>query len=245
MTQDKTERIAKVIARSGYCSRRKAEHYILESQVSVNGKIISTPATLVGPKDQIAIKGEKIQKALETTLWKFYKPRGVLTSASDPEGRATIMDYLGKEFSHVITVGRLDYNSEGLLLITNDGELARFLEHPSSEIKRTYKVRVRGKVDPKHIENLKNGITINKVKYRGIDAEIMSQTPSNAWLKMNLYEGKNREIRKIMEHFGWPVSRLVRIGYGQIELDTLQSGQIKKIPQKILKSFEFKRFFEK
>ncbi len=229
------QRIAKVIARAGIASRREAEEIIVQGRVMVNGKMLHTPAFLVSDEDEIIVDDVPLKKPEQTKLYRFYKPRGYLTTRSDDRGRDTIIDILPKEYKNLISVGRLDYNSEGLLLMTNDGELARKLTLPANGWIRRYKVRVFGTPSPDSLAKLKKGITIDDVKYRPVDAEIMSQQGANSWLIITLSEGKNREIRTIMEYFNHPVSRLIRLSFGPFQLGNLQPGAIEPINNKILK----------
>lgn len=227
------QRIAKFIARSGYCSRRKAEDYIAKKSVSVNGETIGTPATFVDESDQITINGKAIQKPEATMIWCYNKPGGLITSHNDPQKRPTIFEqlsFLGKK--HLISVGRLDLNTEGLLLLTNDGGVARYLELPSTNWKRIYRVRVHGKLDHKKLESLKKGITHNGVHYGQIDCKIEKEGPTNSWLQMAIYEGKNREIKNICEALNLKVNRLIRVSYGPFQLGKLEKGQCKPVNQK-------------
>ena len=229
------ERIAKAIARAGICSRRDAEAMILEGRVSVNGKRLSSPALNVTESDDIRIDGKPLPQPERTRLFRYYKPRGLVTTAKDPEGRPTVFDSLPPGLPRVISVGRLDLNSEGLLLLTNDGELARKLELPATGWVRRYRVRVNGDVDQKHLEQLNRGIEVEGVRYGAIQATLDRQQGDNSWLTMSLTEGKNREIRKICGHFGWPVSRLIRVAYGPFQLGQLQRGDIEEVPAKVLR----------
>lgn len=230
-----SERIAKVMARAGLCSRREAEEWILQGRVSVNGKKLTSPALNIDAGDSVKVDGKILPQAERTRLWRYHKPRGLLTANKDDRGRMTIFDTLPKHLPRVISVGRLDYNSEGLLLLTNDGELARKLELPSTGWRRRYRVRLNGTVDPKVLDGLKKGITIDGVRYGPIEAKLERQKGDNAWLVMSLTEGKNREIRNICAHFGWPVSRLLRISYGPFQLGNLAREAIEEVPGKIIK----------
>ena len=230
-----SERIAKTIAKSGLCSRRDAERLIREGNVTLNKKKISQCNINVTDSDIILINGKQLPKKKETKLWIFYKEKGYLVTNNDQLGRPTIFDKLKSRIkTRIISVGRLDMNSEGLLLLTNDGELARKLEFPSNGYIRTYKVRVHGNVDVKKISSLKEGIEINGIKYKSIDAKLDKKQNTNAWLKLSIKEGKNREIRKIMEHFGYTVNRLIRISYGPFNLCNLKAGDLKEINQRNL-----------
>lgn len=239
--QEKTdfpgERLAKVIARAGICSRRDAERLVEEGRVSVNGKKIDSPALNVTDDDTIIVNGKPLPRAEGTRLFVYHKPLGLVTTARDELGRPTVFDNLPKGLPRVISVGRLDLNSEGLLLLTNDGGLARHLELPATGWKRRYRVRVHGTVKATALEKLKDGITIDGVKYDRIEAEMEKgkQDASNTWLDVALREGKNREIRKIMEHLDLKVNRLIRTSYGPFTLGDLPIGAAKEVPQKIMR----------
>lgn len=232
---DKGERIAKVMARAGLCSRRDAENWILDGRVRVDGKTLESPAFCVTSKNRIMVDGKLLPSAEATRLWLYYKPRGLVTTHKDEMGRQTIFESLPPELPRVISVGRLDLNSEGLLLLTNDGELARHLELPSTGWVRRYRVRLHGKVDPIELTKLANGIIIDGVHYGSIMAALDRQQGDNAWLTVSLQEGKNRELRKVFEFLGWPVSRLIRTSYGPFQLGTLEPGNIKAVTPKIFK----------
>lgn len=235
-TAAKGERIAKVMARAGLCSRRDAEVWIENRRVSLNGTLLTSAAINVGPKDVILVDGNPLPEKQLTRVWLYYKPKGLMTTAYDPEGRATVFDNLPADMPRVISIGRLDLNSEGLLLLTNDGELARKLELPATAWIRRYRVRVNGRIDAKMLESLKQGIEIENVKYQGIDAALERQQGANAWLTMALTEGKNREIRRICQHFGWPVSRLIRVAYGPFLLGEMEPGQVAEVKGKLLQN---------
>lgn len=231
----KGERIAKVIARAGLCSRRDAEAWILEGRVSLDGEVLKSPAITVTPKSKIKVDCKPLPQQEESQLWLYYKPKGLITTHKDEKGRPTLFGALPKDLPRVISIGRLDFNSEGLILLTNDGALARYLELPSTGWTRRYRVRVHGKVDFSVLENLKKGITIKGVRYGSILATLDRQQGDNAWLTVSLKEGKNREIRRIFEHLGWPVNRLIRTSYGPFQLGSLKVGEIKPIPHKQIK----------
>ena len=228
------ERIAKVIARAGMCSRREAERWITDGRVKIDGQVLHSPAKTVTDFNKILIDGKPLPQILPTRLWCYYKPAGLLTTNKDPQGRPTIFETLPKNLPRLISVGRLDLNSEGLLLLTNDGNLARKLELPSNHWRRRYRVRVRGLIDSKVLDKLKKGIIVDGVKYGSIKAELDRQKNSNAWITLSLTEGKNREVRKILEHLAWPVSRLIRIAYGPFQLGSMTKGTIVEVKQKIL-----------
>ena len=232
---DKGERIAKVMARAGLCSRREAETWILERRVRVDGKILESPAFCVTSRHRIVVDGKPLPQPEPTRLWLYYKPRGLVTTHKDEQGRPTIFQSLPAELPRVISVGRLDLNSEGLLLLTNDGELARHLELPSTGWVRRYRVRLHGKVDVLELEKLKQGLTIDGIHYGSIIATLDRQQGDNAWVTVSLQEGKNRELRRVFEFLGWPVNRLIRTSYGPFQLGTLELGQVKAVAPRILK----------
>lgn len=246
--ETKKERIAKIMARAGQCSRREAEVWIAQGRVRVNGSVIKTPATLVGPEDEIAVDGKPIQKAERTRLFLYHKPAGLVTTRADEMGRKTVFDNLPSSLPRVVSIGRLDLNSEGLLLLTNDGGLARYLELPKTGWRRRYRVRVHGTVDTAKLSALGKGLTIEGVRYKPIDAKIekaeQGQKSSNTWLSVTLTEGKNREIRRVMESIGLKVNRLVRVSFGPFNLDTLAAGGVIEVPQKILTS-QIPAYFKK
>jgi len=230
------ERIAKVIARAGLCSRRDAERWISDGRVNVNGKRLESPAFTVVPEDKILVDGKPLPVSEAARLFLYHKPVGLVTSARDEKNRATIFDKLPAGLPRVVSVGRLDLNSEGLLLLTNDGGLARYLELPANAWKRCYRVRVNGTVKPAHLARLAQGITVDGVKYGPIEARMeRAQTGANVWLAITLKEGKNREIRKVMAHLGLQVSRLIRTAYGPFELGDLAAGSTKEVAPEILK----------
>lgn len=230
------ERIAKVLARAGLCSRREAERWIAAGRVSVDGQVIDSPALNVTPGADILVDGAPLPDRQPTRLWRYHKPAGRLTTRRDLEGRPTIYDGLPPELANAITVGRLDMNSEGLLLLTNDGELARRLELPETGWIRKYRVRVHGMVDPKALEGLAKGVTIDGIRYGPITATLERQVSANAWISMALREGKNREIRRVMEYLGYSVSRLIRTSFGPFQLGKLARGEVAEVPARVLKS---------
>jgi len=233
--EEKGERIAKRLARAGLCSRRDAERWIAEGRVKVDGKVLTTPAFLVTESSQIVVDGQPVKEAERTRLWRYHKPSGLVTSHKDEKGRITVFDRLPADMPRVISVGRLDLTSEGLLLLTNDGALARRLELPATGWVRRYRVRVHGVPDPAQLVALERGVTIDGVAYGPIKALLDRQQGANAWLTVGLKEGKNREIRKVMEHLGWSVSRLIRIAYGPFQLGLLEPGAVEEVPTKTLK----------
>lgn len=228
------ERIAKVMARAGLCSRREAERWIADGRVAVNGKRLDSPAVTVTDTDRITVDGQPIPAKRATRLWRYHKPRGRVTTARDPQGRPTVFDDLPADMPRVVSVGRLDLNSEGLLLLTNDGELKRRFELPATGWTRRYRVRVHGEVDPAALESLAKGIAIEGVRYGSVRAALERQQGGNAWLTMSLTEGKNREVRRICEHLGWQVSRLIRVAYGPFELGHLAPGAVEEVPAEVL-----------
>jgi 23S rRNA pseudouridine2605 synthase len=231
---DKGERIAKRLARAGICSRRDAEKLIAEGRVSVDGQVLSTPATLVTDASIITVDGKAIGAPERTRVWRYHKPRGKLTTNRDPQGRATIFEDLPRGIPRVISVGRLDFNSEGLLLLTNDGALARKLELPETGWMRRYRVRAFGRIGDGEIARLARGITVSGIRYGAIEAQLDRQQGDNVWLTMGLREGKNREIRKVLEALGLKVSRLIRTAYGPFQLGRLEPGEIEEVSGKVL-----------
>lgn len=232
--EKKGERIAKVMARAGVCSRRDAERYIADGRVSLNGKLLETPAVLVNEGDKILIDGQPMPIKEHTRVWRYHKPAGLVTSHKDPEGRKTVFETLPKGLPRVISIGRLDLNSEGLLLLTNDGAFARQMELPATGWLRRYRVRIHGKITPQIIHDLEKGVTVEGVRYAGIQVVLDKEQGANSWLTIGLNEGKNREVRRLMEHFGFQVTRLIRIAYGPFQLGNLDPGEIDEISGKAL-----------
>ena len=229
-----TERVAKRIARAGICSRREAECRILDGRVKVNGELITSPALNVNRTDKITIDGKSLPAREATGLWRYYKPRGLIVSDRDEKNRETIFDHLPKDLPRLITVGRLDLDSEGLLLLTNDGDLARHLELPSTGWSRKYRARVQGNIDQAKLAALADGVTIEGIRYGQVIAKLDRQMASNAWLTVAIREGKNREIRRIMDYLGHKVSRLIRISYGPFQLGNLEHGDVEAIKARVL-----------
>jgi 23S rRNA pseudouridine2605 synthase len=227
---DSRERVAKRIARAGVASRREAERLIDAGRVSVNGTVIRSPALDVGADDEIAIDGTPLPKPERTRLWRYHKPAGLLVSRSDPHGRRTIYMELPPELGHAISVGRLDINSEGLLLLTNDGELSRRLELPTEGLVRRYRARAFGHIDQKALDRLKNGITVEGVRYGPITATLEEARGANAWIALSLAEGKNREVRKVLAALGLKVNRLIRTHYGPFALGDMPPGAVAEVP---------------
>ena len=229
------DRIAKVIARAGLASRREAEAWIAAGRVTVNGKPISSPALNVGPRDRIAVDGQPLPGRTRTRLFLCNKPRGLVTTHSDPEGRPTIFGALPKHLPRLISVGRLDMNTEGLLLLTNDGGLARALELPATGWVRRYRVRALGRISQETLDGLKKGVTVEGIHYGPIEATLERQLESNCWLAVAIREGKNREVRRVMESLGLKVSRLIRIAFGPFELPPINECEVKEVETAALK----------
>ena len=229
------ERIAKYLARCGVASRREAETLIKQERITVNGETKTTPAFLIEGNETILFDGEKINKKDKTRLWIYYKPCGLVVSHKDEKQRDTIFDHLPHGMPRVISVGRLDLNSEGLLLLTNDGELSRQLELPENGWSRRYRVKVHGFLNEKRLKELEKGTTIDGITYSPCKITIDSKQTTNAWLTISLNEGKNREIRKLMASIDLNVARLIRISYGPFQLGNLKEGETKEIPSKVLK----------
>ena len=227
-------RIAKAMARSGLCSRRDAERWIAEGRVAVNGRILNTPAIEVGPTDKIVVDGQPLPAAEPAQIWRYYKPRGLVTTHSDPEGRPTVFDALPPDMPRVVSIGRLDFNTEGLLLLTNDGELARHLELPATGWLRRYRVRAYGRVSQSDLDALKDGVTIEGVRYGGIEAHLDSVQAGNMWLTIGLREGKNREVRRILGSLALEVNRLIRVSYGPFQLMDLTPGMVEPVKRRVL-----------
>ena len=229
------DRIAKVMARVGLCSRRDAEAWIEEGRVSVNGEVLTSPALNVLPADRIMVDGRPLAQRERTRLFLFNKPRGLVTTDHDPEGRPTVFSALPEWMPRVVTIGRLDINTEGLLLLTNDGGLARVLELPSTGWLRRYRVRANGTIDQAVLDKLLDGVTIDGVDYAGIEAKLDRVQGANVWLTMGLREGKNREIKRVLEHLGLAVNRLIRLSFGPFQLGELGEGDVEEIKTRILR----------
>ena len=234
--QNLGERIAKVMARAGLASRRQAEAWIAAGRVAVNGAVISSPALNVTPSDRIAVDGRPLRAPERTRLFRYHKPRGLVTTNSDPEGRPTIFAALPKDLPRLVSIGRLDINTEGLLLLTNDGGLARVLELPATGWLRRYRVRALGRVMQPALDRLRSGITVAGVHYGPIEATLDREQGANVWLTIGIREGKNREVRKILETLDLKVNRLIRVAFGPFELGDLDEGDVKEIESQALRT---------
>ena len=233
-TAETPQRIAKVLARAGLCSRRDAERWIAEGRVTLDGEVLTSPAVNITETSGIRVDGKALPQPDRPRLWRYHKPAGLVTTHRDERGRSTVFEKLPKDLPRLISVGRLDLNSEGLMLLTNDGALARRLELPATGWTRRYKVRVHGEVEPERLAALERGITVAGVRYGPIRAGLERQQGSNAWLTLSLQEGKNREVRRVLEHLGYPVTRLIRLAYGPFQLGSLPRGAVEEVPRKAL-----------
>lgn len=239
----RSERIAKAMARAGIASRREVERLIGLGQVAVNGKILDTPATLVTRDDVITVNGKPIGAAQATRVWRYHKPAGLVTSHGDPQGRPTVFDALPSGLPRVISVGRLDLNTEGLLILTNDGELSRALELPSTELVRQYRARARGRITQAELDKLKDGVTVDGIRYGPIEATLDKakekaegeKSSANLWISVSITEGKNREVRKVLESIGLTVNRLIRLAYGPFQLGTLPVGSVEEVGPRVIR----------
>jgi 23S rRNA pseudouridine2605 synthase len=227
------DRIAKVIARAGICSRRDAEKMILEGRVKVDGETITSPALNVTENNVVQVDEKPIAQPEAARMWRYHKPSGLVTTHKDEKGRPTVFANLPKHLGRVVSVGRLDFNSEGLLLLTNDGDIARRMEIPSAGWTRVYRVRLFGKVTQADLDKLATGITIDGVKYGPIVADLERSKGMYSWASVSLKEGKNREVKRVMERLGLKVARLIRTGYGPFQLGQLVEGQIEEIPARL------------
>ena len=235
MNEKPGQRIAKVMARAGLCSRRDAERWIEAGRVAVNGEVLTSPAYLVADDDEIKVDGKVLHAAERTRLWLYHKPVGLVTTHKDEQGRQTVFERLPSGLPRVVSVGRLDLNSEGLLLLTNDGGLSRYLELPSTGWSRKYRVRVMGDVDEAKLVALKDGVTVEGIKYQSIDAQL-EKRGVNSWISVVLHEGKNREIRRVMAHLGLQVNRLIRTDYGPFSLGNLDKGGVAEVEEVVLRA---------
>jgi 23S rRNA pseudouridine2605 synthase len=229
------ERIAKVMARAGLCSRREAEAWIAAGRVAVNGKPISSPALDLSTHDHVTVDGQPLRQRERTRLFLYHKPRGLLTSHADARGRPTIFAALPKGLPRLISVGRLDLNTEGLLLLTNDGGLARTLELPATGWLRRYRVRAHGRVRQEELDRLYKGITIDAVRYGSIEAKLEREQGANSWLTFAMREGKNREVKNVLGHLGLAVNRLIRVSFGPFQLGDLPEGAVEEVKTRVLR----------
>ena len=237
MRDEGPQRIAKLLARAGIASRREVERMIAEGRIAIGGERVTTPATLLEDLSGVTVDGIAVRAAQSTRLFRFYKPQRTLTAASDPKGRPTIYGSLPKGLPRLMPVGRLDFMTEGLLLLTNDGELKRKLELPSSGVVRSYRARAFGDVTQAQLEELSEGVTIDGMRYGSINANLERRTGRNCWIEMSLTEGKNREVRNVLAHLGMQVSRLIRTSYGPFEVRDMQPGDVDEIPRGAIDAF--------
>ena len=235
--EDGAQRIAKLLARAGIASRRDVERMIEDGRVALDGNVLTTPATLLETLAGVTVDGRPVKPPDAARLYRFYKPAGTLTAARDPKGRATIYDRLPDGLPRLIPVGRLDYNTEGLLLLTNDGELKRQLELPATGVRRTYRARAFGEVTQRALESLAEGVTIDGIRYGSIDANMERRTARNCWIEMSLTEGKNREVKNVLAFLGLQVSRLIRTAYGPFTLADLAENTVDEVPREALSQF--------
>jgi 23S rRNA pseudouridine2605 synthase len=233
--ENKGERIAKVLARLGLASRRDSEKLVQDGRITVDGKVVTDPATKLTGGEDLRFDGERLGEADSIRLWRYHKPAGLVTTHKDPQGRPTVFEKLPPELPRVLSVGRLDLNTEGLLLLTNDGGLSRILELPSTGWKRRYRVRAYGRTTEKALEDLKSGLTVEGVEYGPIDAKLDRVQGGNSWITVSITEGKNREVRNIMRFLGLTVNRLIRVAYGPFQLGALKDGQAEEVPRKVLR----------
>lgn len=233
--EDGGERIAKFLARAGVASRREAERLIEQGIVTVDGRVLTTPAFKVTPQMEVRVDGTRVGAKAPTRLWRYHKPKGLVTTHKDPEGRATVFEAVAARLPRVISIGRLDLTTEGLLLLTNDGALARLLELPSTGWTRRYRVRAYGRVSQADLDALSGGVTVEGVRYGPIRATLDQTQGGNQWVTLSIAEGKNREVRRVMEHLGLRVNRLIRVAYGPFQLGALKEDAIEEVPGKQLK----------
>jgi 23S rRNA pseudouridine2605 synthase len=232
---ERGERIAKWLARAGIASRRDSEKLIAEGRVTLNGRKVETPATFVQPNDAVTVSGKLVSTPERTRLFRYHKPDGLVTTHKDPEERRTVFEELPAGLPRLVSVGRLDLTSEGLLLLTNDGALSRKLELPGNAWLRRYRARVHGHVDERELAKLSGGVTIEGVAYGPIEAGLDSRQGTNSWLTVSLREGKNREVRRVLQHLGLTVTRLIRVAYGPFQLGTLPKGAVEEVNAKVLR----------
>ena len=236
-SEEGPQRIAKLLARAGVASRRDVERMIADGRIAVEGKVLTTPATLLTGLRGVTVDGKPVRPAESTRLFRFHKPQGSLTAASDPKGRPTIYDQLPQGLPRLMPVGRLDFMTEGLLLLTNDGELKRMLELPRSGVVRRYRARAFGAVSQADLDKLAEGITIEGIHYGSIDANLERRTGRNCWIEMSLAEGKNREVRRVLAHLGLKVSRMIRTAYGPFDLGGLEPCEADEVPRGAVQDF--------
>ena len=235
--EDGAQRIAKLLARAGIASRREIERMIEEGRIALDGKVLTTPATLLEDLTGVTVDGKAVRPPAAARIYRFYKPAGVLTAAADPKGRATIYDRLPAGLPRLIPVGRLDFNTEGLLLMTNDGGLKRQLELPATGVRRIYRARAFGAISQDQLEQLAEGVTIEGIRYGSIDANLERRTGRNCWIELALTEGKNREVRNVLAYLGLQVSRLIRVAYGPFTVEGLAPGGIAEVAREDLFRF--------
>lgn len=235
--EDGPQRIAKLLARAGLASRREVERMIAEGRIAIDGKKVETPATLLTTLKGVTVDGKAVRAAQSTRLFRFYKTQRTITAAYDPKGRPTIYDKLPQGLPRLMPVGRLDFLTEGLLLLTNDGELKRQLELPRTGVVRTYRARAFGDISQEQLEGLAEGVTIEGMHYGSINANLERRTGRNCWIEMSLTEGKNREVRRVLEHLGLQVSRLIRTAYGPFDVGGMEPGDVDEVPQAALAAF--------
>jgi 23S rRNA pseudouridine2605 synthase len=235
--EDGPQRIAKLLARAGVASRRDIERMIAEGRIALNGEVLTTPATLLDNLRGVTVDGKPVQAAETARLFRFYKPQGTITAARDPKGRATIYDRLPAGLPRLMPVGRLDFMTEGLLLLTNDGELKRKLELPRTAVIRRYRARAFGHITQADLDRLAEGITIEGAHYGSIIANLERRTGRNCWIELSLTEGKNREVRRVLAHLGLQVSRLIRTAYGPFDVGGLEPGRVAEIDRRELEAF--------
>ena len=231
------QRIAKLLARAGIASRREIERMIEDRRIAIDGKPVEKPATLLTSLKGVTVDGKAVKAPTSARLFRFHKPAGLLTAVSDPKGRPTIYDRLPRDLPRVMPVGRLDMNTEGLLLLTNDGELKRQLELPATAVLRRYRARAFGEVTQEQLESLADGIEIDGIRYGSIDANLERRTGRNCWIELALTEGKNREVRNVLAHLGLQVSRLIRTAYGPLDLAGLEPGDVDEVRRAELDTF--------
>ncbi len=232
------ERIARALARAGVSSRREAERMIAAGRVALNGRVLDSPAVNVARNDILTVDGKVVAEREPARLWRYHKPAGLITSHTDPKGRKTVFDHLPKGLPRVISVGRLDIASEGLLLLTNDGGLARELELPTTALVRRYRARAFGRAGQDALDRLKDGVVVDGVAYGPIEAKLERGAGSNVWIAVSIAEGKNREVRKVLESIGMKVNRLIRVAYGPFDLGDLPAGEVDEVPSRLVKQLQ-------